>query len=66
MTGALKKGREITTTSQLCRVIEEALSFIPERDRKEAVKKSCQRTFQALRIDVNSEFEVLYLSLIHI
>lgn len=60
VTGALKKGREIATTSQLCRVIEEALSFIPERDRKEAVKKSCQRTFQALRIDVNSEFEVLY------
>ena len=28
-------------------------------ERKEAVKKSCQRTFQALRIDVNSEFEVL-------
>ena len=23
------------------------------------IKKSCQRTFQALRIDVNSEFEVL-------
>ena len=27
---------------------------------REAVKKSCQRTFQALRIDINSEFEVLY------
>ena len=40
--------------------IEEALRFLPESDRKEAVKKSCQRTFQALRIDVNSEFEVLY------
>ena len=24
------------------------------------MKKSCQRCFQALRIDVNSEFEVLY------
>ena len=24
------------------------------------MKKSCQRTFQALRIDINSEFEVLY------
>lgn len=24
------------------------------------MKKSCARTFQALRIDVNSEFEVLY------
>ena len=33
---------------------------MPEKDRKEAVKKSCQRCFQALRIDVNSEFEVLY------
>ena len=32
----------------------------PPGERKEAVKKSCQRTFQALRIDVNSEFEVLY------
>ena len=40
--------------------IEEALAFVPEKDRKEAVKKSCQRCFQALRIDVNSEFEVLY------
>lgn len=24
------------------------------------MKKSCQRTFQALRIDINNEFEVLY------
>lgn len=24
------------------------------------MKKTCQRTFQALRIDINSEFEVLY------
>ena len=31
-----------------------------EAEKKEAVKKSCQRTFQALRIDVNREFEVLY------
>lgn len=56
----LKRGGEIATTTQLQKVIEEALSFIPAADRKEAVKKSCQRTFQALRIDVNSEFEVLY------
>ncbi len=54
-----RKKREIATTKDLYRVIENALSFIPEKDRKEAVKKSCQRTFQALRIDVNSEFEVL-------
>ena len=29
-------------------------------ERADAVKKSWARTFQALRIDVNSEFEVLY------
>ena len=56
----IKRGNEITTTTRLREVIETALSFIPEADRKEAVKKSCQRTFQALRIDINSEFEVLY------
>ena len=44
----------------LKKVIERALSFLPKSEQKEAVKKSCQRTFQALRIDVNSEFEVLY------
>ena len=55
-----KNGQEIETTTQLRNVIEKALSFLPEAEKKEAVKKSCQRTFQALRIDVNSEFEVLY------
>lgn len=55
----IKKGMEIATTTQLREAIEEALSRVPEKERKEAVKKSCQRTFQALRIDVNSEFEVL-------
>ena len=55
-----KKGKAIETTTDFKKVIEEALSFIPEKERKEAVKKSCQRSFQALRIDVNSEFEVLY------
>jgi len=55
-----KRGGRIETTRQLYSLIEEALSFIPTKERKDAVKKSCQRTFQALRIDVNSEFEVLY------
>lgn len=55
-----KKGQKINTTAQLYQVIEDALSFLPEAERKEAVKKSCQRTFQALRIDVNGEFEALY------
>lgn len=56
----LRRGIPIETTTQMKETIEEALRFLPESDRKEAVKKSCQRTFQALRIDVNSEFEVLY------
>ena len=55
-----KRGGTIETTKQLAAIIEGALSFLPPKERKEAVKKSCQRTFQALRIDVNSEFEVLY------
>ncbi len=55
-----KKGEPIQTTTALRKAIEEALSFIPEKERKEAVKKSCQRTFQALRIDINQEFEALY------
>ncbi len=55
-----KRGKKIETTTQLKDAIEEALAFIPEKERKEAVKKSCQRVFQALRIDVNNEYEVLY------
>lgn len=59
VTAALKKGRDISTTLQLRQVIGVALAFLPEKERKEAVKKSCQRSFQALRIDVNHEYEVL-------
>ncbi len=55
-----EQGGTIETTKQLAAVIEASLGFLPAAERKEAVKKSCQRTFQALRIDVNSEFEVLY------
>ena len=54
-----RKGQSIDTTTRLREVIEQALYKVPEKERKEAVKKSCQRCFQALRIDVNSEFEVL-------
>lgn len=59
VTAALKKGRDISATLQLRQVIGEALAFLPEKERKEAVKKYCQRSFQALRIDVNHEYEVL-------
>lgn len=57
--GKLRKGQKIDTTTKLAELIRETLAFLPEKERKEAVKKSCARVFQALRIDVNSEFEVL-------
>lgn len=56
----MRKGKYIETTTQFKEAIEQALRFLPAAEQKEAVKKSCQRCFQALRIDVNSEFEVLY------
>lgn len=55
-----RRGEEIATTTQLYRAIEEALAFVPKQERKDVVKKASQRTFQALRIDVNQEFEALY------
>ena len=55
-----KKKGGIKTTTELRNVVEEALNFLPSKEKKDAVKKACARTFQALRIDVNSEFEVLY------
>ena len=60
ITQVFRRGGTVNTTRQLYALIEGARSFLPAGERKEAVKKSCQRTFQALRIDVNSEFEVLY------
>lgn len=57
--GRNRKGQKIDTTTKLAELIGETLAFLPEKERKEAVKKSCARVFQALRIDVNSEFEVL-------
>lgn len=55
-----RKKNPVKTTLGLKNAVEDALSFLPEKGRKEAVKKSCARVFQALRIDVNKEFEVLY------
>ena len=55
-----KKGIAIDTTTKLRAIIEKALAFLPGNERKEATKKSCQRTFQAIRIDINQEYEVLH------
>lgn len=64
ITGVLLNRRRkkiaVDTTTKLREVIEEALSFLPNNaDKKDTIKKTCQRVFQAIRIDVNSEFEVL-------
>ena len=56
----IRRGNRIDTTTKLRQVIENTLEFLPEKERKDTVKKTCQRVFQALRIDVNREFEVLY------
>lgn len=57
---SFRKGIKIETTTDLKNAIERALTFLPEnKEKKDIVKKTCQRCFQALRIDVNSEFEVL-------
>jgi 16S rRNA (cytosine1402-N4)-methyltransferase len=56
----IKKGEEISTTTHLREIIKETLKFIPQKDRDNEIKKTCQRCFQALRIDVNQEFEVPY------
>jgi 16S rRNA (cytosine1402-N4)-methyltransferase len=52
------KGTDISTTSQLQMIIKNALKHVPQI-KDEEIKKSCQRCFQALRIDINKEFDVL-------
>lgn len=59
ITLAQANGTTLATTTQLKMVIAEALEFLPAEYRKEEVKKSCQRCFQALRIEVNDEFSAL-------
>jgi len=56
---AISNGVDISTTIRLKELIAEALEFLPPYQRKDEVKKSCQRCFQALRIEVNDEFEAL-------
>ncbi len=56
----MKSGFEITTTQQLYKVIEKTLSFIDDKNKKDIINKTSARIFQALRIEVNQEFEVLY------
>jgi 16S rRNA (cytosine1402-N4)-methyltransferase len=58
----MEKRKKIETTQELFEAVEKALiqAKVPKDELKDSVKKSCARTFQALRIEVNKEFEVLY------
>ena len=60
----MRKGAGMDTTTKLRQAVEAAVSKaamgMSKTEQAELMKKSCARTFQALRIDVNSEFEVLY------
>jgi len=56
----IRKGTAVATTTQLHQIIKNTLKSIPGSNSSEEIKKSCQRCFQALRIDVNNEFEALY------
>ena len=60
ITDEIRRGNRVDTTTKLREIIEKTLDFLPEKEKKDTIKKTCQRTFQALRIDVNREFEVLY------
>lgn len=55
--------KEIDTTAKLRRIVTDVLEKnspgLSAGERQDAIKKTCQRVFQAIRIDVNSEFEVL-------
>lgn len=57
---ARAQGIPIETTKDLYLIIQSALKHLSKNDIDDAIKKASQRTFQALRIDVNEEFEVLY------
>lgn len=55
---SIKNGIDISSTTMLRNIIKGALKYVP-KIKEDDIKKSCQRTFQALRINVNNEFQVL-------
>ncbi|MBL7934627.1 MAG: 16S rRNA (cytosine(1402)-N(4))-methyltransferase RsmH, partial [Bacteroidia bacterium] len=59
ITSSIIQGTEITTTIQLQNIIKATLELLLLKNEKEDIKKSCQRCFQALRIEVNDEFGAL-------
>ena len=61
---AALQGQYIETTTQLAALVRETMATtlprrMPQTERQAETKKSLQRTFQALRIEVNDEFGAL-------
>ena len=61
---AALQGQYLQTTTELAKLVQSTVNAalppkLPEGERKVEIKKSQQRTFQALRIAVNHEFAVL-------
>lgn len=56
--GRMSEGKLIESTTDLKNIIIDTLKFLTENEKPE-IKKACQRCFQALRIEVNSEFSAL-------
>jgi len=59
-------GTGLPTTRALRNCIATALGFLPASEQKEEVKKSCQRSFQAIRIVINEEYSALDQFLAHL
>lgn len=61
---AALQGQYLETTTQLAELVRQTLTgafkrSMPEEERVAEIKRALQRTFQALRIEVNDEFGVL-------
>lgn len=66
VTRAIYHKEPVETTTQLAALVKEAVTEATRHEQlkkgelEDLIKKSSTRTFQALRIDINQEYEVLY------
>jgi 16S rRNA (cytosine1402-N4)-methyltransferase len=66
VTRAIYHKEPVETTTQLAALVREAVTEATRHEQlkkgelEDLIKKSSTRTFQALRIDINQEYEVLY------
>ena len=56
----IKRNKGIETTTELREIIQGTLKAHQSKPSADDIKKSCQRCFQALRIEVNNELGALY------